>query len=324
MTTPEITFEDALTQLHDEKSEMSREMLAFFSDMTPRQLTALQSNWDKLTPIRKQDFVSKLKQLLEIDTLLSFDLLARTLLKDADPFVRAGAIRLLDEYERSDIIPDLLTIAQDDDAMTPRAEAITVLGGFILRGELGEIATAHLRDVEEALMRLIHANEKTELRQRALESLGYSSRSEVKTLIREAWQRDLPMWQASAVFAMGRSCDQDWRDEVLEALLHENDIVRLAATKAAGELELGDARPLLLKMLEDERDEEVFRALIWSLSQIGGEDVREYLLSLLDQYDDEEEAAIEYIEEALTNLDFTEDLQNFDFLAFDEDDPLAK
>lgn len=324
MTTPEITFEDALTQLHDEKSEMSREMLAFFSDMTPRQLTALQSNWDKLTPIRKQDFVSKLKQLLEIDTLLSFDLLARTLLKDADPFVRAGAIRLLDEYERSDIIPDLLTIAQDDDAMTPRAEAITVLGGFILRGELGEIATAHLRDVEEALMRLIHANEKTELRQRALESLGYSSRSEVKTLIREAWQRDLPMWQASAVFAMGRSCDQDWRDEVLEALLHENDIVRLAATKAAGELELGDARPLLLKMLEDERDEEVFRALIWSLSQIGGEDVREYLLSLLDQYDDEEEAAIEYIEEALTNLDFTEDLQNFDFLAFDEDDPLEK
>jgi hypothetical protein len=43
------------------------------------------------------------------------------------------------------------------------------------------------------------------------------------------------------------------------------------------------------------------------------------MLSLLDQYEDEDEAAIEYMEEALANLDFTEDLQDFDFLSYDED-----
>lgn len=323
MTTSEPTFEDAIAHLHDEQRDLTREMLSFFSDMTPPQISALQADWDNISAARQRDFVIHLKRELEIDTLLSFDLLARALLNDKDPFVRAGAIRLLNEYERSDIIPEFLGITKNDPAIEPRAEAITALGNFILRGELDEISDAYLHEVEELLIALINANEKTELRQRALESLGYSSRPEATKLIREAWTRDLPMWKASAVFAMGRSYDTKWRDEILQALLHENEMVRLAATRAAGELALGDARPILLKMLEDERDEDVFRALIWSLSQIGGEDVREYLLSLLDQYDDDEEAAIAYLEEALTNLDFTEDLQDFDFLNYDEDDLLA-
>jgi len=253
---------------------------------------------------------------------LCFDVLAKSLLQADDALVRASAIRLLSEYERSDVIPVFLDIAQNDPAIEPRAEAITMLGGFILRGELDEISKERLYDVEDVLLALVNSSEKAELRQRALESLGYSSRPEAMKLIREAWQRDIPMWKASAVFAMGRTYDQDWRDEVLHGMLDENEIVRLASVKAAGELELGDARPLLLKMLEDEKDEDVFRALIWSLSQIGGEDVREYMLSLLDQYEDDEEEAIAYMEEALANLDFTEDMQDFDFLSYDGDDPV--
>lgn len=324
MTTTETTFEDALAHLHDENSTLSKDMLSFFSDMSAPQLAALQSDWGKLSQTRKQDFVSALKRTLEMDTLLNFDSLARALLKDEDSFIRTDAIRLLSEHEQDDIVPDFLTIVQNDPASATRAEAISALGVFILRGELDEISKESQCNIEDTLIALFTANEKNELQQRALESLGYSSRPEVAKLIREAWERQVPMWKASAVFAMGRSYDQSWRDEVLHALLHENDVVRLAATKAAGDLELGDARPLLLKMLEDEQDEDVFRALVWSLSQIGGEDVREYLLSLIDQYDDDEEDAIEYVEGALANLDFTEDLQDFDFLAFDPDDPLEK
>ena len=319
MTTPEPTFEDAVAQLRDEHSDLSKEMLAFFSDMTPAQLETLQADWDSISVDRQHDFMSGLKRELDLDTLLSFDLLARTLLKDKDPFVRSGAIRLLSEYERGDIIPDFVAIAQDDPAIEPRAEALTALGAFILLGELDEISTEDLRSVEDVLIEIVNSSEKTELRQRAIESLGYSSRPEAIKLVGEAWERDIPMWKASALFAMGRSFDSRWRDQVLRGLLHDNEIVRLAATKAAGELELGDARPILLKMIEDEYDEDVFRVLIWSLSQIGGEDVREYMLSLLDQYDDDEEEAIAYMEEALANLDFTEDMQDFDFLNFDGD-----
>jgi hypothetical protein len=60
----------------------------------------------------------------------------------------------------------------------------------------------------------------------------------------------------------------------------------------------------------------VFSAIIWSLSQIGGEDVRTYLENLLDQLEEDEEQ-IAFLEEALDNLAFTEDLDRFDLLAFD-------
>lgn len=322
MSKSEPTFEDVIAQLRDEQIDLSRESLSLFSDIVPHQLTQFKESWTEISVARRRDFLSKLKHELELDTLLCFNVLANSLLGDEDAFVRASAIRLLSDCESDTSLFAFLEIAKNDPEIEPRAEAITALGAFVLRGELDEIKKADLHEIEEALLLLSHSTQKAELRQRALESLGYSSRPEVAKLLKEAWQRDIPMWKASALFAMGRSSDDVWADEILDSLLHVNEIVRLASVKAAGELELVQARPLLLKMLENEQDEDVFRALIWSLSQIGGEDVREYFLSLLDQYEDDEEAEIAYIEEALENLDFTEDMQDFDFLSYDSDDLL--
>jgi hypothetical protein len=96
--------------------------------------------------------------------------------------------------------------------------------------------------------------------------------------------------------------------------------------QAAGELMSSDARGLLLSMLEDEEDDEVIAAIIWSLSQIGGEDVRTYLEALLDKTEDEDESEdlLELIENALENLTFTEDLERFEMLALDPDDELKE
>jgi len=88
--------------------------------------------------------------------------------------------------------------------------------------------------------------------------------------------------------------------------------------QASGELALALARPLLLRLLEDEFDEVIAGAAIWSLSQIGGEDVRLYLQNLLDKVEDDDQAAL--LEEALDNLAFTEDKTLFDLLALDADD----
>jgi hypothetical protein len=71
-------------------------------------------------------------------------------------------------------------------------------------------------------------------------------------------------------------------------------------------------------MLEDETDDDVFQAIIWSLSQIGGEDVRTYLETLLADAEDDD--VIEYLEDALANLSFTEDMEQFDLLAVDPDE----
>ena len=122
---------------------------------------------------------------------------------------------------------------------------------------------------------------------------------------------------------MGRSADERWTDTVTRSLVSENDNIRRAAVQAAGELSLRSTRPLLLRMLNEEEDSTVLSALIWSLSQIGGEDVRTYLETLLDQLEEDDEQ-VAFLEEALDNLAFTEDLERFDLLSFDPDEELVE
>ena len=76
----------------------------------------------------------------------------------------------------------------------------------------------------------------------------------------------------------------------------------------------------MLSLLQDGvEDEEVRLALIWSLSQIGGDDVKERLEELLaDAVDDEE---IEWIDRAIENMDFSTsgNLKMYDFSPEDEE-----
>jgi HEAT repeat protein len=72
-----------------------------------------------------------------------------------------------------------------------------------------------------------------------------------------------------------------------------------------------------MDLLDDEEDLEVRRDLVWALSKIGGEGVREKLDELIEMEDDEDEA--DFLEEALENLSFTEDSQ-FELLGLDWED----
>jgi len=91
--------------------------------------------------------------------------------------------------------------------------------------------------------------------------------------------------------------------------------------EAAGMLSLKSARLVLLRMLaEGEEVDEITNAAIWSLSQIGGEDVRTFLEALLDQTEEEDEEQVSFLEEALDNLSFTEDLDRFELMAIDPED----
>jgi HEAT repeat protein len=137
-------------------------------------------------------------------------------------------------------------------------------------------------------------------------------------LIESSFNRQDPDWQASALFAMGRSSDERWSEPVLRMISSENRRIRLAAVQASGELGLAAARPLLLHLLDEEFDDAIAGAAIWSLSQVGGEDVRIYLQNLLDNVEDDDQAA--FLEEALDNLTFTEDMASFDLLALDAEE----
>jgi HEAT repeat protein len=96
--------------------------------------------------------------------------------------------------------------------------------------------------------------------------------------------------------------------------------VQFAAVRAAGELELSEAREPLLLLLDSHSqfDEELYNAIIWSLSQIGGEDVRAALELLLELAEEnEEDELLEFLEQALENLDFNEGAQFFEMLDLD-------
>jgi HEAT repeat protein len=278
--------------------------------------------WPRVELSRKLALLDELDALAESDTLVSFDDLASALLTDPEPQVRVRAIRLLDETEDIKLVPSFLDMLNNDPDLGVRIEAATALNLFVDLGELEEIPESIYHQVEDALLTSITGEDDVRVRRAALESIGYSSREEVATLVQSSYQREDPNWKVSALTAMGRSADERWSDEVTRALVSVNDNIRRAAVQAAGELSLKSSRPLLLRMLSEEDDPTVLNAVIWSLSQIGGEDVRTYLESMLDQMEDEEQIA--FLEEALDNLAFTEDLERFDLFSYDPEEDLTE
>ncbi len=322
MNTEPLPFQKVVDSLVESRKEFPQQYLREFSDIGTLELKTLLDVWPRVVLSRKLSLLDELSALADNDTLVSFDDFARALLTDPDPQVRTRAIRLLDESESMDLVPSYLDMLRNDPDINVRAEAARILNIFVDLGELEEIPETVYHQVEDALLMAITGQDDTRVRRAALESLGYSSRPEVATLIESSFHREDPNWKMSALIAMGRSADDRWSDEVTRSLVSENDNIRKAAVQAAGELSLKSTRPLLLKMLGEEDDDTVLSAIIWSLSQIGGEDVRTYLESLLDQIEDDDQ--VTFLEEALDNLAFTEDLDRFDLFSYDPEDDLVE
>ena len=85
---------------------------------------------------------------------------------------------------------------------------------------------------------------------------------------------------------------------------------------AAGELRITASTNTLIDLL-DSSDVDLITVVIWSLSQIGGEGVREKLLALFDSTNDED--LREYMDSALDNLAFTEEFPDIDLLEFPDE-----
>jgi HEAT repeat protein len=320
MNTDTISFQTVLDALTATGRDFPRRYLQHFSDITPLELKTLLDVWPRIAPSRKLSLLEGLRSLAEGDTIVNFDEFARAILNDPEASVRVQAIRLLDHEACEDVklVPAFIGLLKNDPDVNVRAEAANALNLFVDLGELDELPEELYGEVQAALLESARSEKETRVRRYALESLGWSSNPEVVELIESAFEQENADWKASALTAMGRSSDDRWEDRVLRSLLEDDDIIRKAAVQAAGLLALKSARLPLLRMLDTEENGEVISAAIWSLSQIGGEDVGTYLETLLDQTEDED--LIGFIEEALDNLAFTEDLDRFELMSFDPDD----
>jgi HEAT repeat protein len=309
MSTPQkIPFKQMLDALLEVNTPLHPRFLYRLSDLEENELSMLADIWPQVPAWRRKALLEDTEVLGDSDYLLSFEALAIFALHDVEAAVRLPAVRILWEYENKDLIQTFLGMLAADSSPEVRAAAATALGRFVYLGELEQLPAKTARQVEDHLLATLNSRDPELVRRRALEALGFSSREEVASHIQTAIESPEKEWQASALFAMGRSGHEMWESIVLDKLGSQHPTLRAEAARSAGELELKDAVETLLELLDDP-DANVRSASIWSLSQIGGEGVRERLEALFKETEDEEEA--EFVSDALDNLEFTEEVQLF-------------
>lgn len=304
MTTSD-SIQDLINALMDLEHQFPSRLLYQFSDLSTSEQNTLANCWSKVPLQRRQTFLQDLVSLAENDPVLMYEAVARIALDDEDTDVCISAIDLLFDSEDRHLIPIYLRLLADQTRSEAlRAAVANALGPYVYMGEVEKIRAEVLHEIEETLLRAYNEDVSELVRRRALEALGYSSREEIPAMLRKAAAMRDDLWLESAMFAIGRSADEQWEASVLENLEHENLAVRIQAVHAAGELALKKARRNLLRAIDLVDDDELRHEIIWALAQIGGEGVERKLDALLAAAEDDEESA--FLEEAMEMLNFTE------------------
>ena len=314
----QIDFEIVLEALLDNATAFPPKYLYRLSDLEGSELAGLKNIWAKIDPLRRQRLIEDLEMLSESNFVVLFDAVYKLGLNDTDQNVKRTAIRALWESDDKEVAKTLLSILRNNSDEAPVvAQAAAGLGKFVDLGEFEEIPENLYRQILDALLEKAAEHQPEIVRQRTIESLGFSSSPQVNSLIESAYQKDIEDWTITALVAMGRSCRMQWTPMVIESLAHEESRIRVEAAQAAGAI--GDpATAEHILQLMDDPDEDVRQAAIWALSEIGGDDARLALETALNNAEDDEE--IQMLEEALDNLDFTETELNFDLFDLTEDD----
>lgn len=313
----EDPFETVLEALLDADTTLDPAYLFRLSDLEGEEAARFKEVWPEIPDWRRRALLEDIEQLADDNFLLSFEYICRIAIDDDDPRVRFLAVRPMVIYEPVDLISQILTMSETDPDMNVRAVCASTLGKFVYLGEIDEIPAHTKNEIIDGLLRVAQGEDDRDVRRRALEALGYANRKDIPKLIQNAFESDETDWLISALFAMGRTYDPRWSPHVTRMLHHQSPSVRFEAARAAGELEINDAAQHLLDLLDD-TDADIRMAAAWSLSQIGGEGIREALENQIKTTRDQEEANL--IQDAIDNLIFNEDMELFGLLEFTDDD----
>ncbi len=305
-------FDVLLDELRDGDTKLDQASLYFLSSLDAEEAEQVRNLWPDLPTSLRLALIQQLVRMAEADFTLNYGAVFRIALEDESAEVREVAVEGLWEDQDVRLVPQLAERLEADECATVRAAAARSLGNFILLGELQKIRPKPHQDAYEALLRAYRAgNEAPEVQRRALESLAYVCNETVVASIREAYVSGEERFRVSAVFAMGRSADARWEEEVKQELFSINPEMRYEAARACGELQLSEAVSMLEELTED-ADGEVQQAAIWALGQIGGDRARE----ILEQFCRVSDEALRSAAEAA--------LEEFEFLHGDLEDVFAE
>lgn len=266
-----------LEELRRDTEMPGRFSLCYLSNLGAEEAEKVREAWPNLSTTLRRKLTSRLMEIAEADFTLDFGAVFRMAMEDEDAQVRRTAIEGLWEDQDVRLVPRLAERLREDEAVEVRAAAATSLGRFVLLGELRKIRPGPRTTAYEALMDAYQApDEHAEVRRRALESMAYTGDERVTASIREAYASSKEEVKISAVFAMGRSCDDRWDRQVQQELFSIDPEMRCEAARACGQLQLSEAVPRLEELTGD-ADAQVQEAALWALGQIGGDTAREVL-----------------------------------------------
>jgi hypothetical protein len=307
-------FKSALVALRAGDADREPFPLFWLSDLDSAQTKQLHTLWKRLAIPARRDLMGRMTEEAREAFELDFSAVARFALLDEDPEVRLHAIEALSDCDDLRLADNFIQIMTADPEPTVRAKAAGALGNLLFQCEMREPPHPQGAKIEEALMAVFRGKDVLDVRRRTLESLGYSSRPEITSLIELGYHHAEERMRASALVAMGRSADEAWEEDVRTELDSASPLLRMEAAHAAGELAFKRAVHQLVPLLEDV-DAEVRRQAIWALGEVGGEKAQAALEAMKARANDDE---LEWIEDAQENAEFEESLESLDLLHFDD------
>ncbi len=318
MTLNGINFNKIIDALLDDDAEFPISYMMSLSDILLPDLEKLRKSWNLISPARKIALMENIEVVHEAEITSNFEEIAILALDDGNATVRTSGVRLLSDYENSHYIQKFIEMLQNDPDIGVRSQSAITLGKYLYLAEVDKIDSIYRDLINDVLLKTLRSTENELVRQKALESFGYSSRDEVPEFIHKAYNSGDYNWLSSSLEAVGRSADDQYASLVLPMLAHPEMRIQRCAVYAAGELELSSAKKLLLKMvMELDQDEDLWVEAVSALSKIGGSGILEVFERLLEDASTEEEEL--FLSEAIENLNLTNDMSlQFDFMGLKE------
>lgn len=303
---PKPSLDELISALRNEgrsaQAVVAAAIVYGLSDLQPKEQRAIEPVWNALSVIAKHRVLRALNEASEAMFELSYREIATLGLDDASGLIRSTSIDLLWTDESEETMRKLMRMADTDSDAAVRTRALEQLGRFILLGEYGDIAD-ELAEQAQALTLKIHTDnaEPVALRRRALESLANSSHPAVCDLIKAAYADGNHELRIGAIFAMGRTCSNTWRDQLMDELESGDNECAFEAIRACGQIQLKEAARRIGEFTLSE-DQELQMIAIWSLGEIGGRHAIDVLSSLEERAQDDDMVAA--IDEALDTAGF--------------------
>ena len=303
-----MTLEQYLDALADNERPLRNTDLMSLSDMTHEELEPLRHMWPDIDAERRAHVLARLIELSEHNLDADFNDIFRYCLSDENPGVKAKAIEGLWECDDRNLLTPLNTLLEQDPSDEVRAAAAMALGKFAVLSQSGKMLSKDGERIKESLMQAIqNAKESQEVRRRAIEAVAPFNTTEIQQIIRKAYESDQIEMRCSAVYAMGKSCDLQWLPIILTELGNPHAAMRYEASNACREMGEETAVPHLIPLFDDE-DHQTQVSAISAVGAIGGILAKKALLRCLKSSDD---AAVEAAQEAIDNLEASDESMRF-------------